>query len=190
MFPPETQQVRSDCSLDERAAKIKGMIAKHHDTIHTTLFQAKMLGEELWQAKDQCISEGKEWYEWLGKQGIEPQWANKRMKIAEYWTDLVAHPSLEKDAGLTEALIIISETAPGVVEQNGEETIKLKKNKQKPAKSEVVNKDFQKLARDLDACKDDYGTEGHRHMRKALNDVFDVWLRWSDQERSEVLEDE
>src|SRR5437868_9794626 len=77
------EQKKSANSLSERAYKIKSMFGLHVEGIRRTLQQAKEIGLELIEAKDQCVREQQEWHAWLKTVGIPPARAAAYMRIAE-----------------------------------------------------------------------------------------------------------
>jgi len=119
LSPPAIR--KSSESLAERARRFKAMKQTFLQTIRISLTQARDLGRELIEAKEQCQTEGKKWYDWLNDVHLNANRAAEYMRIAKYWTKLVEHPRFDGGTGVHESLIIIAEIelAEGIAARGG-----------------------------------------------------------------------
>jgi hypothetical protein len=94
--------VREADSLKERMARIKAMHAAH---LKTTLEQARDIGKELSELREQCRQEQIPWTHALVEVGVSRRTASRNIRIWENWSRLVANGPLVAQFGVAEALI-------------------------------------------------------------------------------------
>src|SRR4051794_12968433 len=100
---------KGDRGLEDLAGRINECHGKFMGSVKVTLDHARLTGNLLVRAKEAVKAAGGEWLDWLQKNCLfSPSEAQRYMKIADRWWELLASGADPEKLTMTEALRILS----------------------------------------------------------------------------------